>query len=110
MKHYAADFVLQTTWMARGKEKGEGWFAPLLVHTLCHAGLTLLIALLIAPRLWWLALVDIAAHLAIDRLKAIAALWGRWRADQREFWWLMGFDQFLHQITNIALAAAFFAL
>jgi hypothetical protein len=29
---------------------------------------------------------------------------------QGAFWWLMGFDQFLHQVTNIALAAAFFAL
>ena len=27
-----------------------------------------------------------------------------------EYWWLMGFDQFLHQLTNIVLVLAFLAL
>ena len=45
-----------------------------------------------------------------ERAKTLTALWGRWGVDKTQFWWLMGFDQFLHQATNIALAAAFFAI
>jgi hypothetical protein len=90
-------------------ERREGWFAPFAIHVLCHAALTLAIALAIAPRLWWLALVDLVVHAAIDRAKTLTGLWGGWGVDKTKFWWLMGFDQFLHQATNIALAAAFFA-
>jgi hypothetical protein len=110
LKHYAADFLLQTTWMARGKERRLGWLAPLLVHVLCHAGGTLIVALLVAPRLWWLALVDLIIHATIDRCKSLIGNRGGWGAQDSAFWWLIGFDQLLHQITNIALAAAFFVL
>ena len=107
-KHFVADFVLQTNWIAHGKERVVGWFAPLAVHVLGHAALTLLIALAIAPRLWWLALADLVVHAAIDRGKSVTGHWGRWEIGQGAFWWLMGFDQFLHQVTNIAWTAAFF--
>ena len=107
-KHYVADFMLQTNWIAHGKERTEGWAAPLAVHVLCHAGLTLLIALVIAPRLWWLALVEIVVHGVIDHAKTTIANRGGWTPGQLQFWWLLGFDQFLHQATNIALAAAFY--
>jgi hypothetical protein len=109
-KHFVADFLLQTNWIAHGKERREGWLWPLAVHILIHAALTLVIALAIAPRLWWLALVDLVVHGCIDRSKSLTALWGGWKPNQGPFWWLMGFDQFLHQVTNIGLAAAFFVL
>jgi len=109
-KHFVADFLLQTSWMARGKERNLGWFAPLAVHVLCHAGITLLIALLVAPRLWWLTLVDLVIHATIDRCKSVVGHHGHWGAEDSAFWWLIGFDQLLHQITNIGMAAAFFVL
>ena len=109
LKHFVADFVLQTNWIAHGKERCDGWLAPLAVHTLCHAFLTLCIVLAVAPRLWWLAFVDFAAHAAIDRTKSIIAGRGRWGMDEARFWWLLGFDQFMHQVTNVALVAALFA-
>jgi hypothetical protein len=110
VKHFVADFLLQTNWIARGKERRTGWAAPLAVHVLIHGGLTLLIALAIAPRLWWLGLADCAIHAAIDRAKTLVSLRGGWRVDQAAFWWVIGFDQLLHQATNIALAAAFFVI
>jgi hypothetical protein len=110
LKHFVADFLLQTNWIAHGKERSQGWLAPLTVHALCHGVLTLLIALAIAPRLWWLALVDFVIHWTIDRGKTLTALRGGWSIKESGFWWLMGFDQFLHQVTNIALAAAFYVL
>jgi hypothetical protein len=110
LKHFVADFVLQTHWIAHGKERCEGWLAPLAVHALCHAVLTLGIALAVAPRLWWLALVDLVVHAAIDRGKTIIARRGGWGVDQGGFWRLLGADQFLHQVTNIGIVAALFAL
>lgn len=104
-KHYLADYVLQTGWMARRKERPAGWVAPLVAHALCHAGLTLLIALLVAPALWWLALLDLGVHFAVDRTKAKLAGHAGWTPDQARFWWLFGFDQMLHQLTDIVVIA-----
>jgi hypothetical protein len=109
-KHFVADFILQNNWIAHGKERLEGWFMPLMVHVLCHGALTLAIALALAPRLWWLAVVDLVIHGCIDRGKSVTGHWGGWKPNEGAFWWLMGFDQFLHQVTNIGLAAAFFVL
>ena len=103
VKHYIADFVLQTDWMARGKERARGWFGPLLVHAGLHGLGTLLIVLVARPDLWWLAPADFAVHAVIDRAKALASLRLRWPVSDPRFWWLMGFDQLLHQVTNIVV-------
>lgn len=110
VKHVLADFVMQSNWMARGKEATSAWTAPLLAHVACHAALTLLVALAVRPTLWWLALVDLAVHATVDRGKALFALRVRWRMDQPQFWWLLGIDQGLHQLTNIGLATALILL
>ena len=109
-KHFLADFIFQTNWMARGKEQPNGGGPPLLAHALCHAVLTLAITLVTVPRLWWLSLVDLGVHLAIDRSKTLLAQRGGLRPDQAQFWWLLGFDQYLHQLTNLSLAAALLLL
>ena len=106
LKHYLADFILQTNWMARGKERSGGWTRPLAAHVAVHAALTLPICLVAEPRLWWLALVDLLVHFATDRGKTLLSHWGGWKPDQVQFWWLLGLDQLIHQITNIGLAAA----
>lgn len=110
VKHLAADFLLQTNGMARGKERPTGWLLPLSAHVACHAALTLLILLAVAPRLWWLSLVDVVVHLGVDRGKTLVAHRGAWRSDQPQFWWLLGFDQCLHQLTNVGLALAIMLL
>ena len=109
-KHYLADFVLQGSWMARGKEKSRGWAGPLFAHAGCHALLTLAMALAIAPRLWWVAMADLAVHAAIDRAKARVAHWGGWAPGQARYWWLLGLDQFLHNLTGLGLILALLAL
>jgi|SRR5581483_6115359 len=72
LKHYLADFVLQLDWMVLGKEQARGWAAALAAHAGCHAVLTLLLVLVIAPGLWWLGPVDFFIHGGIDRGKAWA--------------------------------------
>lgn len=110
VKHYVADFVLQTDWMAHGKEQERGWLLPLVAHVSCHALATLLVALVVAPHLWWLCLVDFTIHISIDRAKTLVGRVGRWNPGQVQFWWLLGFDQMLHGLTDIALVAAFLSL
>ncbi|MDP4024013.1 DUF3307 domain-containing protein [Methylobacterium sp. NEAU 140] len=104
VKHLGADFLLQTGWMAQGKERVRGWPAPLAAHAGLHALGTLLIVLAVKPGLWWLAPADFVIHGAVDRGKALVGQRTRFAVTDARFWWLMGFDQFLHQVTNIAIA------
>lgn len=103
VKHYVADFVLQTNWIAHGKDRITGWQRPLAAHVGLHGLGTLCIALVISPSLWWLALIDIAVHGLIDRGKALITHRKKFPLTDARFWWLMGFDQMLHQITNVVL-------
>src|SRR6201989_943594 len=61
-KHIVADFFLQNSWMASGKDQKTGWALPLLAHCLVHLAVALLLILIIAPRFWFLAFVDFAIH------------------------------------------------
>lgn len=110
VKHYLADFVLQTDWMARGKERATGWLWPLAAHAGCHAAATLCVALVVAPHLWWLALVDLGIHVCVDRAKSVVARRTGWTATDVRFWWLLGFDQMLHGLTDLGLVAAMLGL
>ena len=105
LKHYLADFVLQTNWIARGKDCTIGWQRPLAVHAGLHGLGTLCIALVAAPSFWWLAPLDMLVHGSIDRGKAVISLRKRFPITDARFWWLLGFDQLLHQVTNILLVA-----
>jgi hydrogenase-4 membrane subunit HyfE len=104
IKHLLADFILQTGWMARGKERTEGWLAPLLAHITVHAIGTLLIAFAIAPQLAWLAVVDFVVHGLIDKSKTLIQQRHRFRIEQAAYWWLFGTDQTLHHLTHLAFA------
>jgi hypothetical protein len=110
VKHFAADFVLQTNWIALGKDCRSGWLGPLAAHAAIHAALALVIVLAVAPRLWWLAVVDFVVHFGIDRGKSILGHWAELEARNPKYWWLLGLDQLLHQLTNIALALALLVL
>lgn len=105
-KQLIADFLLQSTAMARGKERREGWLLPLLAHAGVHGASTGAILLGLAPHLWWLAPVDWGIHALIDRAKAELSRRYRLTSDRPAYWWLLGFDQFLHHATHIALAGA----
>lgn len=101
-KHLLADFILQTNWMWRTKDKEHSWIAPLAAHAGCHASFTLAMTLVINPALWWFGVVDFALHGTIDRARAVV---GR-RLDlvpgHSGWWWLFGIDQALHQLTHFA--------
>lgn len=99
-KHFVADFLFQTHWMAIGKEGRDHWIAPLAVHAGIHGLLTGLIAAWFAPDLFWLGAVDFVIHFAIDRAKAEVVRRSGATPAKASFWWLLGLDQTLHHLTH----------
>jgi hypothetical protein len=104
IKHVLADFVLQTAWMATGKDAKTGWALPLLTHCAIHGALATAILLALAPRFWWLGLVDFVVHLIIDRAKGWCSATFNINTEHAWFWTLIGVDQALHHLTGFALA------
>lgn len=105
-KHFLADFLLQTDWMAAGKDRAEGWAAPLAAHVAVHGAMTAALFLAVAPGLWWLGLADAAIHGVIDRAKSLATRRTGLSPRQSAYWWLFGADQTLHHLTHLGLALA----
>jgi hypothetical protein len=101
IKHFLADFLLQTEWMARGKERARDWQAPLSAHAGCHAVLTVGIILWFNASLWWLGPVDFLVHAAIDRSKGLV-LRGAGVSQGSTMWWsIFGIDQTMHHLTHL---------
>ena len=101
LKHYIADFLLQTDWIARGKESETGWFWPLTAHAGIHGLFTAAIFAYAAPGLAWLGLVDFAVHFAIDKAKSEIGRPFHLDPSGGGFWWLLGLDQTLHHATHL---------
>nr|WP_298094528.1 DUF3307 domain-containing protein [uncultured Shinella sp.] len=104
IKHFLADFLLQTDWMAAGKDQPKGWLLPLAAHAGVHGAMTAGLFLAVAPSLAWLGFADMLIHGAIDRLKSISTRRKALTPRQTAFWWLFGLDQTLHHLTHIGLA------
>ncbi len=102
-KQFTCDFLLQNDWMAlnKGRPGVEGYKA-LLSHCLIHATGTLIITMIFAPALWWLALVDCVMHSLFDRFKGILTFQKDWKYTDRWFWWSFGLDQEAHNLTHLA--------
>lgn len=106
VKHVLADFVLQTSWMWRTKDKEDGWSVALAAHAGCHAAFTLTIALVIHPALFGLGVVDFVLHATIDRARGVLGRRLGLVPGRSGWWWLFGIDQALHQVTHFAFAIA----
>ena len=106
VKHVIADFVLQSSWMAIGKDQKTGWALPLLAHCLVHLAVALALILVIAPRFWFIAFIDFAIHIIVDRAKGICASTFEVNQEHQHpwFWTLIGVDQALHHLTGFGLS------
>jgi hypothetical protein len=104
VKHLVADFLLQPGWMSQGKSRSHGWVMPAAAHALVHATATGVIFGLLAPAYIWLAGVDFFVHFAIDRSKVLVNRTFAWNISKPGFWLSFGFDQTLHELTNVAFA------
>ena len=104
VKHVIADFVLQNSWMAIGKDQKSGWALPLLAHCLVHLAVATVLILMIAPRFWFVAVIDFAIHIAVDRAKGFCASTFEVTIEHPWFWTLIGVDQALHHLTGFGLS------
>lgn len=109
VKHYFADFPLQTGPMLAGK--GIYGNPDGLLHSVVHAFLTYAIVLLISIPFnvesgWWTlfalacALFDLAIHYHMD--------WFKMKYMPKdiatpEYWWAFGLDQYVHHITYLVI-------
>ena len=103
-KHIMADFVLQTAWMAQGKDQKKGWALPLLVHCLIHLAVAMVLLLIFAPKFWFVALIDFVIHITIDRAKGLTSSTFGMTPEHPWFWTLIGVDQALHHLTGFGLS------
>lgn len=111
VKHMFADYFLQTPRMLSGR--GRYWHLGRAQHAGIHAfGSALALAIVGTP---WLALLAVCmgewiVHFNIDWAKArYSDVRGHTPANAG-FWRAAGFDQFLHQLTYLAMAAAWVLL
>jgi hypothetical protein len=104
VKHFVADFLLRNVWMASGKDQKTGGPLPLLVHCAIHGVLTTALVLIIAPRFWFVGLIDFAIHLCIDGAKGLCVAAFNVVQGHSWFWWLIGIEQALHHLTGFFLS------
>lgn len=105
IKHFICDFPLQGQYMLGKFKGGWAWVKPLSAHAAVHAGCTALICFWWASPsdIWFLPVFDFVVHFLQDRLKASPNLLGRWKADNKFFWWALGQDQMVHHLTHYAI-------
>lgn len=105
LKHLFADYYLQTGKMLSGR--GEYMHVGRAQHASVHAIGTLIALILVGTSvlpLLVLTLFDWVVHFHIDFWKGRYSDKKCLAPDQAAFWRAFGFDQFLHQLTYVALA------
>ena len=107
IKHFVADYPLQTPAMIKGK--GTLFNPQGILHSLHHSALTLVtlgIFSLVHPVAIPLAVIIASAeffiHYVIDYSKMQYGK--RLTTSDPRFWWAIGFDQMLHHLTYLAFA------
>ena len=104
LKQVTCDFFLQTSWMAsvKGSPFNMGGAKALGLHAGIHAVFTFVLMMIFAKSLWWLGLVDFAAHGVIDKLKGAITRHFNWTYKDNQYWWAFGVDQEAHNLTHFA--------
>lgn len=127
LKHFLADYPLQTRYMLGKFKPGLGYVLPLFLHASVHAAFTFLICWTFSS--FWFAVVaavfDHTVHFLMDRLKASPSLLGKHKPltakeypcaseegkrGNKYFWWSLGFDQGVHHLTHYVIIATLLAL
>ncbi|MEL6435715.1 MAG: DUF3307 domain-containing protein [Pseudomonadota bacterium] len=104
VKHFAADYLLQTKWMISGKRSflALGGYAHAAVHVVGTAIVLLIVG--VSPGLMLaILLAEFIAHYLFDYAKAHYGA-GISSADApRRYWAAHGLDQLLHHLTYVAI-------
>jgi hypothetical protein len=109
VKHYIADYLLQSAWILRGK--GDFRLPGGYAHAGIHAALSLIVLLLCGTPPAAAAAIIVAefiVHYALDYSKIRYSAGVQINSEPRKFWALHGGDQLAHQLTYAAMI--YFAL
>lgn len=104
IKHFIADYLLQSAWMIRGKSSLT--HAGGYVHTAVHVFGTVIIlkiAGLSAPVIITLAIAEFVIHYFLDFGKVKFGADITSSEKPRLYWALHGLDQLFHQLTYVAI-------
>lgn len=101
-KHFVVDFLLQTPfqYLNKGKYLHTGG----LVHCVLHGIASFIITAIMfdASIAKIVFFIDCLVHYHIDYAKVKINTYFKLKPDNSEkYWWLLGFDQFLHSLTYI---------
>jgi len=103
-KHCLGDFIFQTKFMV--ENKGKYGHLGGLYHSGIHAILSLLvlsIAFGFSKNILMLCALEFVVHYHIDWGKYKITSKSNWTSKDSQFWWAVGIDQFLHQLTYIIM-------
>jgi hypothetical protein len=109
--HYMADFVFQTSWMATNKSKS---LKALSAHIASYATVLMFFGfgfswftetsfLLVAQYV----LLNAGLHMATDFVTSKGSSWAFANQKIELFWSIIGFDQFVHNVTFVLTLAYF---
>lgn len=109
IKHLVADFFLQNSKMIMGREKY--WHMGRAQHAGIHCVLSVVVlAIFGAPTaiILWLVAVEFVVHFHIDWAKAKFSVDRNLVPTQPLYWYAMGTDQALHQMTYLGMIWALY--
>lgn len=110
IKHFFVDFPLQVPYhyLNKGKFLHPGGLAHAGLHGATTAAIT---AVYTTPTFgMFLGVLDFVIHYFIDYFKVnINKKYGLTPTNSEYYWWLLGIDQFLHQLTYIGLIALIYS-
>ena len=111
VKHFVADYLLQPSWVLRGKDdlRKPGGYVHAGVHALGSLPAFLIAGLGIVA-IAAFALAEFVIHYTIDYTKAGLSRGSKSGPNTRVFWAMHGADQFMHQLTYAGLIYAALAL
>lgn len=109
IKHFLADYVFQNKYMlGKFDNRFTVWFPALCVHAFVHILFTVIILLpFVRFSCKWLLIFELVSHIVIDIIKASRKLLGRWKPDNKYFWWALGLDQMLHNFVYVYMIYIF---
>ncbi|WP_293574387.1 DUF3307 domain-containing protein [Phaeobacter sp.] len=107
IKHMFADFFLQTPKMLSGR--GEYLHAGRAQHAGVHVLGSILVFVIVGAPVWFVLVIcalEWVAHFNIDYCKACYSEKKGLAPNMASFWRAVGTDQALHQLTYLAMTAA----
>lgn len=102
VKHFIADFILQTKYQI--ENKGIYGNRGGLLHAATHAAGTFIVVYFFSYYLWvpiFIGLLDGIIHYHVDWLKVKINEHFYLRPSDKQFWWTFGADQLLHSLTYV---------